>query len=241
MSEFERTFIKHKQLMLEHLMIEGVDDPAIFKAIFLAGGPGSGKSHITKKLGLDWMGFRPVNPDTAFEYLVKKAGHEMSSFDISSSEGQKLRAHSSELSKQQQGTSETGYVAGRLGLLLDGTGKDFDKISKLKRELESIGYETLMVFINSDLETAQEQNKNRTRKVPADFVEKSWKSVQNNLGKFQSLFDQRFYIVDNSPESRGRVQDSVINNLHVKIDSWAKSPVKNKIANQWIEDKGGKI
>jgi hypothetical protein len=37
---------------------EGVNDPAIFKAVFLAGGPGSGKSFIAGKTGLGSFGFR---------------------------------------------------------------------------------------------------------------------------------------------------------------------------------------
>ena len=45
---------------------EGVNDPAIFKAIFLAGGPGSGKSFIVGKTGLTSMGYKVVNSDDAF-------------------------------------------------------------------------------------------------------------------------------------------------------------------------------
>ena len=36
---------------------EGPNDPAIFKAIFLAGGPGSGKSFIVGKTALPALGF----------------------------------------------------------------------------------------------------------------------------------------------------------------------------------------
>ena len=56
---------------------EGVNDPAIFKAIFLAGGPGSGKSFIVGKTGLTSMGYKVVNSDDAFEAAMKKAGMEM--------------------------------------------------------------------------------------------------------------------------------------------------------------------
>ena len=46
---------------------EGVNDPAIFKAVFLAGGPGSGKSFVVGKTALKALGFRLINSDEAFE------------------------------------------------------------------------------------------------------------------------------------------------------------------------------
>ena len=52
---------------------EGVYDPNIFKAIFLAGGPGSGKSYVAKRT-LGGQGLKVVNSDDAFEKLLKKAG-----------------------------------------------------------------------------------------------------------------------------------------------------------------------
>ena len=40
---------------------EGVNDPAIFKAVFLAGGPGSGKSFIVGQTALTALGFKVIN------------------------------------------------------------------------------------------------------------------------------------------------------------------------------------
>ena len=54
-----------KQLILN--LDEGVNDPAIFKAVFMAGGPGSGKSFIAGKTGLTSMGLRLINSDDVFE------------------------------------------------------------------------------------------------------------------------------------------------------------------------------
>jgi hypothetical protein len=62
------TFEKHKKLMLEHLGInEGVDDPIIFKAVFMAGGPVSGKSYKVKQIGFEGMGFKVLNSDLVYE------------------------------------------------------------------------------------------------------------------------------------------------------------------------------
>ena len=59
---------------LERFIIqEGLYDPGIFKAFFLAGGPGSGKTFVTKKI-TGGLGLKNVNSDTAFEVALKKAG-----------------------------------------------------------------------------------------------------------------------------------------------------------------------
>ena len=66
-------------IKLMDLLFEGVNDPGIFKAIFLAGGPGSGKTYVAQKLfgipdGLTTSatGLRLVNSDTEFEMLLNK-------------------------------------------------------------------------------------------------------------------------------------------------------------------------
>ena len=55
-------------------LYEGINDPSIFKAVFLAGGPGSGKSFIVGRTALTALGFRIINSDDAFENAMKKAG-----------------------------------------------------------------------------------------------------------------------------------------------------------------------
>ena len=51
---------------------EGLYDPNIFKAFFLAGGPGSGKSFVVRKT-TGGLGLRIVNSDNTFEKLLKDA------------------------------------------------------------------------------------------------------------------------------------------------------------------------
>jgi dephospho-CoA kinase len=48
---------------------EGVYDQNIFKAFFLAGGPGSGKSYVVRKT-TGGTGLKTVNSDAAFEKLA---------------------------------------------------------------------------------------------------------------------------------------------------------------------------
>ena len=99
------------------------------------------------------------------------------------------------LTKKQQ----AGFIDGRLGLLIDGTGKDFPKIKKQSDALRNIGYDTFMLFVNTSLEVAIERDKNRDRVLGEEEVTKMWKAVQSNMGKFQSYFGRgNFLVVDNN-------------------------------------------
>ena len=49
---------------------EGVYDPNIFKAIFLAGGPGSGKSYVVRRT-TGGLGMKIVNSDDIYEKMLK--------------------------------------------------------------------------------------------------------------------------------------------------------------------------
>lgn len=239
MTEFESTFNKHRDLMLERLIREGVDDPAIFKAIFMAGGPGSGKTYVTDHmLGLKSLGFRPVDPDAAFKYVASKAGVDIKSLNIASPAGQLMRQQGSDLAQKQKGDVNSGYVSGRLGIIIDGTGKDLPKTSNQKKELESIGYETLMIFVNSDLETAQARNLKRDRKLSPEFVKNTWEAAQRNIGAFQSMFGSNFYVVDNNlGGSESATEDLTV---FKKVSAWAKQPPRSPIAKKWIADNGGR-
>ena len=68
-----------KPFLEENILNEGARDPGIFKAIFLAGGPGSGKSFVAQKLfgipekvNVSKTGLKMVNQDSELELLLKK-------------------------------------------------------------------------------------------------------------------------------------------------------------------------
>ena len=215
-------FKEHSTLM------EGVNDPSIFKAVFLAGGPGSGKSFIVGKTALKSLGFRLINSDEAFEKGLKKAGLTMDPDDIFSAQGQAVRAKS----KAITGKVMTRSIEGRLGLVIDGTGKDYGKIKKQVDLLRKIGYAVHMIFVNTDIETAMDRNRQRPRSLPDDEVTKMWKDVQKNIGKFQALFRNRITIVDNS-EGSDIEQQSL--EAYKDIKTWAARPPENAIAVKWIK------
>lgn len=209
-------------------MMEGVNDPSIFKAVFLAGGPGSGKSFVVGKTSLKALGFRLINSDDYFEKGLKKAGLTMDPEDIFSVQGQEVRAKAKNITNKQMEIA----LKGRLGIVIDGTGKDYAKIKKQVDGLRDIGYAVHMIFVNTDLETALKRNKSRPRQLPDEQVEKMWKDVQKNIGKFQGLFRNRMIVVDNS---EGSDIDTSTMDAYKKIAAWAKKPPENAKAQKWIK------
>lgn len=224
---------KYKDMFGEETEVEeGVNDPAIFKAIFLAGGPGSGKSFTVGKTGLTALGFKIVNSDPAFEKAIEKAGGTKDAEFIFSPKGQEIRRLAKALTQKQMEL----YISGRLGLVIDGTGKDYTKIKVQAEKLKELGYDIGMIFVNTDLETAISRDAGRNRSLGAQGVTKMWKEVQKNIGKFQSFFKNNFMIVDNSEGSN--FQKATID-AYKKFAKFAKEQPKNSIAKNWIKQQLG--
>ena len=124
------------------------------------------------------------------------------------------------------------YVEGRLGLVIDGTGKDYSKITSQANQLKQIGYDVHMVFINTSLEVALERNTRRPRQVPEKIVIDSWNQVQQNIGKFQRYFgNKNFVIVDNN-----EVSDDVFDMVGKEVRRMLRKKVDNYIAKNWIDN-----
>jgi len=207
---------------------EGVNDPSIFKAVFLAGGPGAGKSFVVGKTAMPALGFRLINSDEAFEAGLKKAGLTTSPEDIASAQGQAVRARAKALT----GKIMQRALEGRMGIVIDGTGKDYAKIKKQVDMLRELGYAVKMIFVNTDLETAMARNQKRNRSLPDAKVEEMWKDVQKNIGKFQGLFRNRLIVIDNSKGSD--IERSALE-AYKDVKTWASKPPENKIAAKWIK------
>ena len=204
---------------------EGVYDPNILKAFFLAGGPGSGKSYVVKR-GTGGLGMKIVNSDDVFEKYLKDAGLSMKMPKSEEEPRDKLRDRAKAVTKAKMGN----YVEGRLGLIIDGTGKDYDKIAKQATQLKQLGYDVHMIFVNTSLETALQRNAKRDRTVPRSVATKSWKTVQSNMGKFSQYFRQNFIVVDNNDS-----EEDVMGPVYKQVMSLAKKKVQNRTGLNWIQ------
>lgn len=210
-------------------LTEGLYDPGIFKAFFLAGGPGSGKSFVTQSI-FSGSGVKVVNSDNAFERGLKQANLSLSMPD----EEEYFRDIVRKRAKATAITQLDTYVKGRLGLVIDATGRDYDLIQRQHNMLQQLGYDCYMIFVNTSLDVALERQKRRERQVPEYITKKSWEGVQSNIGLFQRLFGMNnFIVVDNNKSDVELVTLTMakINKIVRKIIS---SPVKSYIAKRWM-------
>ena len=230
---------------------EGVNDPGIFKAVFLAGGPGSGKTYVAgglfgipKKVNVSAYGLKMVNQDTELESFLKKyfGTVDLDNMpddlfkqltDPTDPDYSGLRTRAKELSK----TRLKLYKEGRLGVIIDGTGHKFKDVKKERQNLIDAGYDTYMVFVNTSLDVAQKRNMERARKLSPEIVDKYWNEVQKNMAFFQGMFGgSNFMLVDNNATLKPKQAQKKFNMLVKKgIGKFIKKPMKNKIAKKWIE------
>lgn len=231
------------------MLPEGVDDPGILKCVFMAGGPGSGKSYAVSDLfdipknvrtSFGSMGLKLVASDAIFEIMLKQAGIDPKSLAdierdnptlwhaIANAEGG-IRDRAKTLSLKQL----KNYEDGRLGVIIDGTGDKFEKIALNKRRFEDLGYDCMLVFVFAPLELALHRNRQRSRQLPDEIVEGIWKLVQSNLNHFRQAFGSRFVVIDSSEP--GPVEA----NIRKSVRAFLREPISNPIGRQWLRVMGG--
>jgi predicted kinase len=246
------------------LLKEGVYDKGILKAVFMAGGPGSGKSYIARGLfGIpktipmtSMFGIKVVNSDTEFEHYLRKygfdtedgSGYGKGTLDLDkwpkevwdivggdqSPEDEKNNPNLRAMTKKYTLMRKAGYMNGRLGMIIDGTARNYSKMADEKKELEKLGYDCYMVFVNTTLPVAQARNKVRKRRLPPKLLAKSWRQVQANIGKFNGLFKSNFMVVDNSKFlSEKEAIEKFEKLVKQGVGKFISKPNKNPIGKQW--------
>ena len=206
-------------------LAECVYDPNIFKAIFLAGGPGSGKSYVAGRT-IAGRGLKTVNSDNQFELLLKKANLSLQMPEKDAD----LRAPIRDRAKAMTAKQKANYIEGRLGLVIDGTARDYKALTDQAKELQQLGYDTYMIFVNTSLDVALKRNAARPRKVPENILTNSWKSVQSNIGKFSLFFKKGFVIVDNN-----NANEDIFREVSKRVSALLRQKVQNGRAKLWVQ------
>jgi cytidylate kinase len=190
-SIIESAFIAQiPRLNWEALVIEGLLDPHIFKAIFVVGSTGIGKTTLAKEISQRYS-LKLIDSDIAFEKLMQKAGLSLdmrnSSPDYEATKD-KIRARAKTIRDTQTNLAKDAYT----GLVIDTTGNDAGELLAKKEELESAGYKTFCVFVYVPLDIALERNAKRAasggRGVKEEILTKNWHNTQNNSAKIMGAF-----------------------------------------------------
>lgn len=217
------------QYMVEDLIMEGVYDPGIFKAVFLMGGPGSGKSTVVNQLNLVNLGLKIVNTDKAFENGLKKAGLGLDLRNMDAELRDPIRSRAKQITAKQM----DAYLRGRLGMVFDTTGAKASKITQYKDLLDKAGYEYKMVFVNTSLDFAQQRNAERARKLPKEVVTADWNASQKNVDYFRKLFKKDFIEILNNDDHKALIKKS--DALYGKMLTWTSKFPANKQSLAWKE------
>ena len=233
---------------LKQELLEGVYDPGIFKAFFLAGGAGSGKSYSAEKATgsaagkFQWddsiskltpgkvgpYGLKVVNSDEQLEYGLMKAkmSSNMKAYtDDDTTKKELIRAKAKKVTAKR----EQLWVQGRLGLIIDGTAHNITKLGIKKKALEDVGYDTYMIFVNTSLDIAIQQNNSRKRKLPDEIVRQTWEEVQGIKMSLENLFPGGFVEIVNN-----RAGEDTFRKAFVEVGKLIKKPPTKPAAKMWI-------
>ncbi len=221
------------------LLTEGVHDKSIFKAVFLGGGPGSGKDYVLDRT-LSGHGLTEINSDKAFEFLMDKNNLDMRMPDKEELQRSVVRGKAKNMTELKQRLA----LFGRNGLIINGTGDDVEKIAKIKERLEDLGYDTSMIMVNTADDVSKQRNVERGqrggRTVPEDIRKSKWEAVQSARSEHAKLFGQNYVEFDNSEDLRTaqpqvvQAKEKELMDLYKGVQKFVTKPPKHPSASSWV-------
>jgi len=229
---------------IKHYFGESINDKHLFKVVFLAGGPGSGKSFISN-LAFAGEPIVFVNQDKFTEMMFKRDNIPLV-FDYKNKELGAKQSQTRNRAKELTSKKLLNHVNGMLPLVIDGTGRHYPKIEQQYKAFTNLGYDAYMIFVNTTLDIAKKRNQQRKRKLEDEFVEEAWHNVQDNIGKFQNLFGvSNFVIVDNSkkltPEEIKTLELQLTRQARKFLNEPLKNPIGKMVINKIKENGGNNI
>jgi predicted kinase len=182
-------------------------DRGLFKAIFVTGGPGSGKDIIIREAIAEGR-IVEFNFTQACDILNDK--HKLAT-------------------KSMNPRYES--VRNRGPLIINGPADDLEKISHIKEELEELGYETMMIFVSTSNETSQERNSSLSRMMVESVRNDKWQKSQENIIQFTKLYNN-LVTFDNTGDLESKEQD--IHEVYNQTKNFLDNNVLNEISIDWM-------
>jgi hypothetical protein len=223
----------------ESILAEGVHDKGIFKAVFLGGGPGSGKDYVLSNT-LDGHGMIEINSDKALEYLMDKENLDKRMPDDEEAQRNVIRKRAKDVAEIRHLMA----LQGRNGLIINGTGADPQEYIEIKKRLDKLGYDTSMIMVNTKDEVSRARNiergQNGGRTVPEHIRKQKWEAVQKARAEFGKIFRNNYIEFDNSEDLRNASPDVVkakkeeMMQIHKEIEKFVNAPPKSEKSKHWI-------
>ena len=220
------------------MLSEGVHDQGIFKAVFLAGGPGSGKDYVMNNT-LEGQGLTEINSDKALEFLMDKEGLDKMMPADETEKRNLVRGRAKNITELRQQLA----LLGRNGLIINGTGDDVTKTKNIKDQLEKLGYETSMLLVNTRDDISAQRNLERGqrggRAVPEPIRKEKWDNVQYARTEYAQMFGANYSEFDNSEDLREADPETVkakkaeLLSLFNKFKEFVAAPPQSQEAQFW--------
>jgi hypothetical protein len=183
----------------------------LFKAIFITGGPGSGKDVIIREAIAD-AGATEVNLTQAYAYLADK---------------QKL--------SEKTDNYRLEAIRNRGLLIINGPADSSDEISYVKEELEELGYSTIMIFVNTTNEVSQQRNTRLSRMMVESMRFDKWKQSQSNKEFYSNIFES---LIEFNNNSSYEFLEEDITDTYQKINTFIDDKTFKENAHSWLESHG---
>lgn len=183
-------------------------DRGLFKAIFVTGGPGSGKDVVIRE-AIAENRVVELNHVQAFDYLMDK---------------QKLSEKSNDFRRES--------IRNRRPLIINGPADACNELLVVKEELEELGYQTMMVFVNTTNESSIERNSKLSRMMAESVRYDKWSQAQNYKTKYLSVFEQ-FILIDNS-KSLSYIEEDITTTYQC-INQFLDKKNYNEVSLNWLE------
>lgn len=181
----------------------------MFKAVFVTGCPGSGKDVVIREAIAEARAVE-LNLTQAYDYLTDK---------------QKLSEKTSDNRREA--------IRIRGPLIINGPADNLDEIMYVKEELEELGYQTMMVFVNTTNEVSQERNTRLSRMMVESVRYDKWVQAQNHKTNYSNCFEG-FSVIDNSKSIEYIEED--ITETYQKINQFLDNKTHSDIASVWLEN-----
>ena len=179
----------------------------MFRAIFVTGGPGSGK-----------------------DVIIREAIAEGRIVELNLVQAQDYLADKQKLSEQSKDFRREG-IRNRGPLIINGPADDKDRIAYIKEELEDLGYETMMIFVNTTDEVSKERNSLLSRMMVESVRQDKWSKSQRNTKYFTEAF-KNFVVFDNTGSISEKEQD--IHDIYESTTDFLDSTVLNETSKDWL-------
>ena len=186
-------------------------DRGMFKAIFVTGGPGSGKDIVIREAIAESKAVE-INSVQAYAYLTDK---------------QKLTEKTNDVRREA--------IRNRGPLIINGPADDAQRMIYVKEELEDMGYETQMVFVDTTDEVSRQRNEKLDRTISESIRHDKWIQSQNLKEAYSQNFNN-FILFDNV--GTYDVIEEDITDTYQKINQFIGTKSFNDVAFSWLENHG---